>query len=133
MSKFKQIQPDTWDAHVKRASSSADFAKEYKKVHYVLDRHKIMAQKIKDGDYVGEEYIFGRGAAELVHHGYVRKEELIPYQKALLADIAKHKDYTIKIRASKDDDLVDFNPYEEIKQDLLGRFDQAMKVVQENS
>ena len=62
MSKFKQIQPDTWDAHVKRASSSSDFAKEYKKVHYVLDRHKIMARKIKEGDYVGEEYIFGRGA-----------------------------------------------------------------------
>jgi len=133
MSKFKQIQPDTWDAHVKRASSSSDFAKEYKKIHYVLDRHKIMAQKIKDGDYVGEEYIFGRGAAELLHHGYVRKEELKPYQNAMLSDIAKHKNYIIKIRASEDDDLVDYNPYEEIKQRLLDRFDQAMKIIQENS
>ena len=49
MSKFKQIQPDTWDAHVKRASSSADFAKEYKSltvedVSKMLNKAEISVQ-----------------------------------------------------------------------------------------
>ena len=66
MSKFKQIKPDTWDAHVKKASSSPAFAKEYKRKNYVLNTHTVMAERIRNGEPVGEMYLAGRLKQELL-------------------------------------------------------------------
>ena len=66
MSKFKQIKPDTWDAHVKKASSSPAFAREYKRSNYVLNTHMVMADRIRNGEPVGEMYLTGRLKKELL-------------------------------------------------------------------
>lgn len=66
MGKFKQVKPDTWDAHVKRAASSPHYAKEYKRSNYVLNTQQIMADRIRNGEAIGEMYLSGRLKQELL-------------------------------------------------------------------
>ena len=52
--------PSIWDAHVQKAASSPTMAREYKKSGYVLDSDKIIAQRIRNGEAVGEHYLRGK-------------------------------------------------------------------------
>ena len=80
MSNFKQIKPDTWDAHIKKASSSPAYAKEYKRSNYVLNEHTVIANRIRNGEPVGESYLTG-----------LRKKELIDLTDLTEADFDKYK------------------------------------------
>jgi hypothetical protein len=81
MSKFKQVKPDIWDAHVKKASSSPMFAKEYKRSNYVLNTHEVNANRIRNGEPVGEMYLSGRLKQELLDLTDLTEADFRKYQR----------------------------------------------------
>lgn len=48
-----------------------------------MDPHEIAARKIHNRQPVGDGWIYGRGAHELVERGLVRDSDLIPYRSGL--------------------------------------------------
>lgn len=135
MSKFKQAKIDLWDSHIKRATTSPEYAKEYHRKDFVLDHLQINANKIKNREAVGDQYLFGLLAAELVDGGYVTEAELRPYREALLADIAKYKNHWVETKESKKDNakIIRFNPFEEIKAALYHRHARATEIIKERN
>lgn len=83
MGKWKHVEPNTWDAHVKKASSSPTYAKEYKRVNYVLNTHEVMAKRIINGEPVGDMWLKGRA-----------KEELLEFTNITESDFKKYLDRT---------------------------------------
>tara|TARA_R110000765_G_scaffold121289_1_gene217428 strand:+ start:820 stop:1086 length:267 start_codon:yes stop_codon:yes gene_type:complete len=74
--------PSMWDAHVNKAASSPVQAREYKKSGYVLDSDRIMADKIRNGEVIGEGYLKGE-----------TKKRLKKFQRLTEADFIKYGDY----------------------------------------
>ena len=74
--------PSVWDAHVNKAASSPAQAREYKRSGYVLDSDKIMADKIRNGEVIGEGYLKGE-----------TKKRLKKFQRLTEADFIKYGDY----------------------------------------
>jgi hypothetical protein len=81
MNKWKKPQPDTWDAHIKKASSSPAFAKEYKRSNYVLNTHTVMAERIRNGEPVGEMYLTGRLKQELLDLTDLTEDDFQKYNR----------------------------------------------------
>jgi len=50
---------------------------------WVADTHAIMAERIKAGAIVGEAWVYGRCAVELIDRGMVTEGQLRPYRSAL--------------------------------------------------
>tara|TARA_R100000935_G_scaffold56169_1_gene87229 strand:+ start:5737 stop:5991 length:255 start_codon:yes stop_codon:yes gene_type:complete len=69
-----------WDAHVAKAASSPIHALEYKKSNYVLVSDKVIADKIRRGDGVSENYLKG-----------LSKERLMQFQDLTEEDFQKYK------------------------------------------
>ena len=62
----RHVESSVWDAHVSKANSSPHYAREYKKVNYVLDEYEIMARRIKNGEPIGESYLKGKQKERLL-------------------------------------------------------------------
>lgn len=131
MNQFKKPQTNAWDVHIQRATTSPELAREYKKVSGDLNTHKIMATKIREGKPVGDGWLWGTGAAELILHRHIEEEELEPYRKAFLYDLAKQRNYPITMQKDKDSAPYEFNPYEQIKADLEERHRSGMEIVRQ--
>lgn len=70
-----------WDAHIARANSSVAARKEYKRSNYELNAHKINAQRIIDGQNVGECWLKGKLKEELIELGYCKRSDFSKYNK----------------------------------------------------
>ena len=73
--------PSVWDAHVNKAASSPAQAREYKRSGYVLDSDKIMADKIRNGEVIGEGYLKGETKKRLKKFQLLTEEDFIKYGK----------------------------------------------------
>jgi len=74
-------RPSVWDAHVTKAASSPVMAREYKKSGYVLDSDKIMAERIRNGDPIGESYLKGKAKERLKKFQHLSEEHFVKYGK----------------------------------------------------
>ena len=74
-------RPSVWDAHVTKAASSPVMAREYKKSGYVLDSDKIMAERIRNGDPIGESYLKGKAKERLKKFQHLTEEDFEKYGK----------------------------------------------------
>jgi len=75
------INSAVWDAHVARANSSVAARKEYKRSNYELNAHKINAQRIIDGQNVGECWLKGKLKKELIELGYCKPSDFSKYNR----------------------------------------------------
>ena len=73
--------PSVWDAHVRKAASSPVMAREYKRSGYVLDSDKIIAQRIRNGEAVGEPYLKGLTKQRLKKFQHLTEEDFEKYGK----------------------------------------------------
>ena len=73
--------PSVWDAHVNKAASSPAQAREYKRSGYVLDSDKIMADKIRNGEVIGEGYLKGETKKRLKKFQLLTEEDFSKYGK----------------------------------------------------
>jgi len=71
--------PSIWDAHVQKAASSPVMAREYKKSGYVLDSDKIIAQRIRNGEAVGHNYLKGETKKRLKEFQNLSEEHFVKY------------------------------------------------------
>ena len=74
-------RPSVWDAHVAKAASSPVQAREYKRSGYVLDSDKIIAQRIRNGEAVGEPYLEGLTKQRLKKFQHLTEEDFEKYGK----------------------------------------------------
>lgn len=74
-------RPSVWDAHVQKAASSPVMAREYKKSGYVLDSDKIMAERIRNGDPIGDSYLKGKAKERLKKFQHLSEEHFEKYGK----------------------------------------------------
>ena len=74
-------RPSVWDAHVAKAASSPVMAREYKKSGYVLDSDKIMAQRIRNGEPIGDSYLKGEAKKRLKKFQHLSEEQFEKYGK----------------------------------------------------
>jgi hypothetical protein len=74
-------RPSIWDAHVAKAASSPVQAREYKKSGYVLDSDKIIADRIRNGEAVGEPYLKGLTKQRLKKFQHLTEEDFEKYGK----------------------------------------------------
>ena len=72
-------RPSVWDAHVAKAASSPVMAREYKKSGYVLDSDKIIAQRIRNGKAVGDNYLKGETKKRLKEFQNLSEEDFVKY------------------------------------------------------
>ena len=63
-----------WDAHVSKAASSPVQAREYKS-------DKVMANRIRNGDVIGEPYLKGETKKRLKKYQHLTEEDFIKYGK----------------------------------------------------
>jgi len=77
----KATDASVWDAHVARANSSVTARKEYKRSSYELNAHKINAQRIIDGQNVGECWLKGKLKEELIELGYCKPSDFSKYNR----------------------------------------------------
>jgi len=73
--------PSVWDAHVNKAASSPAQAREYKRSGYVLDSDKIMADKIRNGEVIGEGYLKGETKKRLKKFQHLTEDDFVKYGK----------------------------------------------------
>ena len=73
--------PSVWDAHVNKAASSPAQAREYKRSGYVLDSDKIMADKIRNGEVIGEGYLKGETKKRLMKFQHLTEDDFVKYGK----------------------------------------------------
>jgi len=73
--------PSVWDAHVNKAASSPAQAREYKRSGYVLDSDKIMANKIRNGEVIGEGYLKGETKKRLKKFQHLTEDDFVKYGK----------------------------------------------------
>tara|TARA_B110000503_G_scaffold23373_3_gene36523 strand:+ start:64 stop:327 length:264 start_codon:yes stop_codon:yes gene_type:complete len=73
--------PSVWDAHVNKAASSPAQAREYKRSGYVLDSDKIMANKIRNGEVIGEGYLKGETKKRLMKFQHLTEDDFVKYGK----------------------------------------------------
>ena len=74
-------RPSIWDAHVAKAASSPVQAREYKRSGYVLDSDKIIADRIRNGEEVGEPYLKGLTKQRLKKFQHLTEEDFEKYGK----------------------------------------------------
>lgn len=75
----RYIENDVWEASVMRGSNDA-YNKEYQKVQgWVMDSHKVNAQRIINGEKVGENWLKGRLKKELIEFGYCKLSDFSKY------------------------------------------------------
>ena len=74
-------RPSIWDAHVAKAASSPVQAREYKRSGYVLDSDKIKADRIRNGEAVGEPYLKGLTKQRLKKFQHLTEEDFEKYGK----------------------------------------------------
>ena len=74
-------RPSIWDAHVAKAASSPIQAREYKRSGYVLDSDKIIADRIRNGEAVGEPYLKGLTKQRLKKFQHLTEEDFEKYGK----------------------------------------------------
>ena len=74
-------RPSIWDAHVAKAASSPVQAREYKRSGYVLDSDKIIADRIRNGEAVGEPYLKGLTKQRLKKFQHLSEEHFEKYGK----------------------------------------------------
>tara|TARA_R110000737_G_C14404427_1_gene454813 strand:+ start:229 stop:495 length:267 start_codon:yes stop_codon:yes gene_type:complete len=70
-----------WDAHVSKAASSPVQAREYKRSSYELESDKVMANRIRNGDVIGEPYLKGETKKRLKKYQHLTEEDFIKYGK----------------------------------------------------
>ena len=81
VAQFKRLSGNgsSWDAHVKRASTSPSFAAEYRKSSWRIDTHKIMANRIKNGEGVGHYWLEGKLKKELLEMTNLTEDDFKKY------------------------------------------------------
>ena len=70
-----------WDAHVSKASSSPVQAREYKRSSYELESDKVIANRIRNGDAVGEPYLKGETKKRLMKFQHLTEDDFVKYGK----------------------------------------------------
>ena len=70
-----------WDAHVNKANSSPVQAREYKRSSYELVSDKIMADRIRRGDVIGQPYLRGETKQRLKKFQHLSEEDFDKYGK----------------------------------------------------
>jgi hypothetical protein len=73
--------PSVWDAHVNKAASSPAQAREYKRSGYVLDSDKIMADRIRNGEVIGDGYLKGHTKKRLKKFQHLTEDDFVKYGK----------------------------------------------------
>lgn len=68
----------------------------------IRGEHQIAAKRIKSGELVGDTWLFGRGAVELLKLNLVTEDDLRPYRSALYfsAKNVGGRDYADAIEAN---------------------------------
>ena len=81
VAQFKRLSGEkaSWDAHVKRAASSPIIAAEYKKSGWKLDTHKVMSNRIKNGEGVGHYWLEGKLKKELLEMTDITEDDFKKY------------------------------------------------------
>jgi len=77
----KAIKANVWDAHIAKANSSVSALKEYKKSNYQVDGYRINANRIVNGEHVGEDWLRGKLKKELIKLGYCKPSDFEKYNK----------------------------------------------------
>ena len=70
-----------WEAHVAKASGSIAARKEYKRSNFELDSYKVNAQRIVNGENVGECWLKGKLKEELIALGYCKLSDFSKYNR----------------------------------------------------
>jgi len=70
-----------WNAHIAKANSSVAARKEYKRSSYELDGYRINANRIVNGERVGEDWLRGKLKEELINLGYCKPSDFEKYNK----------------------------------------------------
>lgn len=84
----RAVSEDVWTASVNRSSheiykKDREEQKERAK-SWRPDSLQVNAERIKRGELVGEEYLWGRRAVQMIKMGMLLEETLDPYRKAYL-------------------------------------------------
>ena len=88
----KSASNDVWSASLNRKAHPV-LKKEFgSNTSWKPDSYKINADRIRNKEPVGENWLWGRGAASLVHFGYLTEAELEPHRQAYLDAITMYGD-----------------------------------------
>ena len=86
----RAIEDDVWSASVNRPSHKIyeedRKAQKERAKSWQPDSLQVNAERIKRGDTVGEEYLWGRRAIQMIKLGMLTSEHLEAHRKAFLQD-----------------------------------------------
>ena len=75
------VSKNVWDAHISKGASSPVQALEYKRSKYELVSDKVIADRIRNGDAVGQPYLRGLSKERLKKFQYLTEEDFLKYGK----------------------------------------------------
>ncbi len=112
----RAVQDDVWAKSLSRSSHEI-YAEDRQKQReaskrWSPDTHEIMARRIKDRDYVGHNYLWGREALEMIDKKLLNESDFEPHRNA----------YARMLRATYNQDAADLmilnliNQHEKLKE-----------------
>jgi hypothetical protein len=112
----RTVQGDVWAKSLSRSSHEI-YAEDRQKQReaskrWSPDTHEIMARRIKDRDYVGHNYLWGREALEMIDKKLLNESDFEPHRNA----------YARMLRATYNQDAADLmilnliNQHEKLKE-----------------
>jgi len=112
----RTVQDDVWAKSLSRSSHEI-YAEDRQKQReaskrWSPDTHEIMARRIKDRDYVGHNYLWGREALEMIDKKLLNESDFEPHRNA----------YARMLRATYNQDAADLmilnliNQHEKLKE-----------------
>lgn len=83
------IQDDVWSASVSRGSHEIYKRDLERTKSWTPDSMRINAERILNGELVGEQWLYGRQAVGMIVTGLLTERQLEPHREALIADYRK--------------------------------------------
>lgn len=83
------IQDDVWSASVSRGSHEIYKRDLERTKSWTPDSMRINAERILNGELVGEQWLYGRMAVGMIATGLLTERQLQPHRDALIADMRK--------------------------------------------
>jgi len=128
----RYIKNDVWSASVTRGSHEIYRKDKERSKSWKPDAFRINAQRIRDGEAVGSDWLFGRQAAGMIVMGYILESELAAHRQALFDELADM--YSCKIEGiDKEGNKFTYDPFDRMKQELLDRHAHAMEIARQNN
>jgi hypothetical protein len=107
----RYVKDDVWSSSVKRGSHEIYKRDLERTKSWTPDSMRINAERILNGELVGEQWLYGRMAAGMIVTGLLTERQLQPHRDALIADMRKV-----------------FPNWESLKNDLERKHEEAMAI-----